>query len=135
MYHSWLAQAYGIKAMNSNFIKKISLARKMRKECELAVKLDPMNVDARRGLMEIFLQAPKIVGGSTEKALHQAGEIIKIDSLEGLLAYGKIYQHSKDFNKAEHMYLNAITKFPKKETTTHRCKGQTDGRHARHRRR
>lgn len=114
-YHSWLGKALSLKAINSNIFKQAFLAKKIRKKFEIAIEFDPNNIDARWGLLDFFLAVPGIMGGSTEKALHQAEEIIKIDSIDGLLAYGKIYQRSKDFEKAEKIYLKGINEYPKRD--------------------
>ena len=48
-------------------------------EFEKAVKLDPNYIDARFGLMEFYLMAPRLMGGGADKAREQAVEIRKRD--------------------------------------------------------
>jgi tetratricopeptide (TPR) repeat protein len=52
MYHLWLGREYGEKASSSNPLSAASLARKTKSEFELAVKLDPANVQAHADLAE-----------------------------------------------------------------------------------
>jgi len=81
--HFWLARSYGLKADKA---RSFWLARKSRQEYETAVQLDPDNLAARRDLMEFYLQAPWILGGSKEKAWDQVEAIASRDAGEGDLA-------------------------------------------------
>ena len=83
LYHQWLGRAYGGKADRE---KSFFLARKVKKELEKAVALDPSNVGARRDLQRFYTDAPWIVGGSREKALAMVDAIASIDPVEGRLA-------------------------------------------------
>ena len=91
--HFWLARSYGMKADTS---RSFWLARKARVEYQTAVQLDPDNLAARRDLMEFYLQAPWILGGSREKAWDQVQAIASRDTTEGDLARA-IYW--RDLNK------------------------------------
>jgi tetratricopeptide (TPR) repeat protein len=93
--HFWLARAYGMKADTT---RSFLLARKARLEYQTAVQLDPDNLAARRDLMEFYVQAPWILGGSREKAWEQVQAIASRDSTEGNLARA-IYW--RDLNKPE----------------------------------
>lgn len=93
--HFWLARAYGMKADRT---RSFLLARKARLEYQTAVQLDPGNLAARRDLMEFYLQAPWILGGSKDKAWDQVQAIASRDATEGDLARA-IYW--RDLNKPE----------------------------------
>jgi tetratricopeptide (TPR) repeat protein len=81
--HFWLARAYGMRADTT---RSFLLARKARLEYQTAVQLDPENLPARRDLMEFYLQAPWILGGSKDKAWDQVQAIASRDRTEGDLA-------------------------------------------------
>lgn len=49
----------------------------MKSAWEKAVQLDPKTVDARESLIQYYLQAPAIAGGSVDKAIEMATEIKK----------------------------------------------------------
>ena len=66
--HLWLGRAYGMKASNANPVSAFALARKVRDEFELAVKLDPQAPRAASDLGEYYISAPSIVGGGADKA-------------------------------------------------------------------
>src|SRR5579875_151468 len=70
--HLWLGQVYGRQAEQSH---SLILASKTRKEFEKAVELAPHNIEARRDLMEFYLQAPWLLGGSRDKARKQVDAI------------------------------------------------------------
>lgn len=81
--HQWLGRAYGAVADQEH---SFLMARRVKKEFQTAVQMDPSNLGARRDLEEYLLDAPWIVGGSKDGALEQANEIAKIDSVQGHLA-------------------------------------------------
>jgi tetratricopeptide (TPR) repeat protein len=93
--HYWLARAYGMKADTA---RSFWLARKARTEYQAAVRLDADNLAARRDLMEFYLQAPWILGGSKEKAWAQVEAIASRSATEGDLARA-IYW--RDLNEPE----------------------------------
>src|SRR5271170_6709982 len=84
-YHQWLGAIYGGKADRE---KSFSYARKVKKEFELAVRLNPSNVEARRDLEQYDMEAPWVVGGSKDEAREQVTAIEAIDPVEGHLAHG-----------------------------------------------
>jgi tetratricopeptide (TPR) repeat protein len=105
--HYWLAQAYGRQAMGAGKLQQVGLARKAKAAFESAVRHDPRHVNARFGLMEFYLIAPGIMGGSVEKAKHEAREIRRIDPLAGTRAAARIHLYEKNYDAAEKEYLEA----------------------------
>jgi tetratricopeptide (TPR) repeat protein len=67
-FHHLLGKCYGRIAEQANWFKAVSYARKTREAFEKAVELDHLNIAALRDLMEYYRQAPKFLGGSTDKA-------------------------------------------------------------------
>ncbi|HEV2488343.1 MAG TPA: tetratricopeptide repeat protein [Candidatus Acidoferrales bacterium] len=104
VYHQWLARAYGAKADRD---KSFLTARKVKKEFEEAVKLDPANISARRDLADYLLEAPWIVGGSKEDALDQVQAIEKLDPVAGHLARADYDVHMGKNDDAANEY-NAV---------------------------
>jgi tetratricopeptide (TPR) repeat protein len=82
-YHQWLGRIYGGKADRD---RSFSYARKVKKEFEDAVQLNPSNIPARRDLEDYCLQAPWVVGGSKDEAREQVEAIAALDPVEGHLA-------------------------------------------------
>ena len=112
LYQLWLARAYGAKADRD---KSFFIARKVKKQLQQAVQLDPANVAARRDLEEFCLQAPWIVGGNTEEARAQAEAIAKLDPIEGHLAHASFNaQALKRPDLAENEYREVLAAKPLK---------------------
>ncbi len=107
-YRTWLARALMDQAKTASVVRRPSLARRVRSELERAVALDPRSVEARRGLMEVFLRAPAAFGGSRDKAAQQAREIATIDPVAGRLARAELHRHDRDAAAAERELRAAI---------------------------
>lgn len=110
----WLGRAYGTQAMKAGLLKQASLAGKVKKAFEKSVELDPGNIDGRLALIDYYLQAPGIMGGSVEKAREQAAEIARRDPMRGHRAQGRIAEYEKHFDVALVAYERAAKEFPGK---------------------
>lgn len=104
-YHHWLGKVYGLKADKA---RSFGLARKCRQEFENAVDLSGANLPARRDLMEFYLEAPWILGGSKDKAWQQALAIFEQDRVQGFLARGFYWESQKDLRRADAEYAKVI---------------------------
>ncbi len=111
-YHFWLGRAYGTLAQEASFFRQPSLAGKTRNEFERAVELDPNNRNARFALIDYYLIAPSLMGGSEEKAIRQANEIKKRDALDGHRAFARIYSRHKKPDLARKEYVDAVREQP-----------------------
>jgi Tfp pilus assembly protein PilF len=112
LYHFWLGQAYGSQAQNASMFSQMRLAGKTKDEFERAVQLDPNLLDARFGLIDFYTMAPAIAGGSEEKAMQQAAEIKKRDSVLGHRAMARIYSRQKKTDLARNEWLAAVKEQP-----------------------
>lgn len=81
--HDWLARAYGDRAQNANALVQARLAPKIKRHFERAIALDPSNLQARAYLVQFYLQAPGVMGGSKEKAWRQIEEIRRLNAYRG----------------------------------------------------
>jgi tetratricopeptide (TPR) repeat protein len=111
-YHLWLGEAYGSQAKDASFFRQPGLAGKTRDEFERAVQLDPNLLDARSALISYYLMAPGFMGGSEDKAIEQAQEIRKRDSLEGHRAFARVYSKQKKQDLMRKEYLDAVREQP-----------------------
>ena len=89
-YHRQLAEVLGVQAQHAGPFQQILLARLFRKEIGAAIDLDPLDVQARRDLLEFYLLAPGIVGGDSRRAAEVAEQLAGIDAAEGFLAKARI---------------------------------------------
>lgn len=85
-YHRQVAEVLGVVAQHSGALQQLFLARRFRKEIDCALILDPRDVQANRDLLEFYLLAPGIVGGSGREAEAVAQRIAALDPAEGLRA-------------------------------------------------
>lgn len=104
-YHWWLGRAYGGKAEKSH---SFFLARKVKREFDEAVRLNPANIKARRDLLEFYIEAPWIVGGDKDKARQQAEAILAMDAVEGHLALAEYWLGEKKPEQAEAEYVHVL---------------------------
>ncbi len=112
-YHNWLGQAYGGKADHSSMFTAYTLARKTRREFEIAVQLDERNFDAAQHLVEYDCTAPPFVGGGEEKAQPQIQKLLLLDASQGHYAAGNCRRLKKDFAGADAEFMKALESHPK----------------------
>ena len=103
-YHFLLGQAYGMDAQNSGIFTRIRLAPKIKNEFIKAVELDSKNVRARKNLIQFYIMAPGIMGGSYEKAINEAKTLVTIDEKSGHYELAKAYYANKNYTSAEEEY-------------------------------
>lgn len=111
-YLQWLGVVYSRQATEGGVLSAPGFARKARASFEKAVELHPQDVRARESLMQYFLSAPGIAGGSVAKAREQALAMTEIDRHQGLLAQARIAEREKDDAAAERLYRSAIAVKP-----------------------
>lgn len=115
-YHQWLGLVYSASAGSAGVFKAASLAKKARAELEKAVELDGRSLEARAALLQYYLMAPGIAGGSLAKAREQALAMTELDRYQGLLAQGGVAEREKDDTRAEELYRAAIAVAPDQGT-------------------
>jgi cytochrome c-type biogenesis protein CcmH/NrfG len=108
-YTDWLGRAYGAKAEESH---SFFLARKVKRAFEEAVRLNPLNILARRDLMQYLTEAPWIVGGDKTEARKQIDAITALDPLQGRLAKAAYLETDKQWKEAEAEYLAIVDQKP-----------------------
>jgi Flp pilus assembly protein TadD len=104
-YHRWLGRIYGEEADRK---RSVSLAGRVRRQFENAVRLGPKNLAAHLDLLQFYLEAPWILGGGDDKARQQVTAITEIDSGAGHLAYAAYLAHRNDFSAAAAHYRAAV---------------------------
>ncbi|HEV2489548.1 MAG TPA: hypothetical protein VGT03_07055 [Candidatus Acidoferrales bacterium] len=113
LYHLCLAEIYGDMAQHAGIFKQIGLARSFKSEAERVVALDAKNLDARSDLVQFYLDAPGIVGGSKDKAYAEADEMSRISAAKGYMAQAQIAAHLKDSTKQQSMCEKAVEADPR----------------------
>jgi tetratricopeptide (TPR) repeat protein len=112
IFHEWLGRIYGGKADRD---RSFSYARKVKKEFETAVQLNPANIDARRDLEDYEIEAPWMVGGNKDDAKAQVDAIAALDPVEGDIARAMYDDEAlKKTDAALKDYHDALAANPKK---------------------
>lgn len=112
VYHQWLGRSYGEKADRE---RSFSLAKKVKKEFQEAVRLDGKNLEARRDLEEYCVDAPWIAGGSKDEAKAQVEAIAAVDPVQGHLARATFDESAlKKMDLAENEYREVLKAKPAK---------------------
>ena len=112
-YHELLGHVYGEKADRSGWFSALSLAKKARKEFEVAVKLDPQNFSAMQALIEFDCSAPGMAGGGEDKARPEIQTLSSLDAAEGRYAAGNCRRQKKDFEAADAEFQKSLVLHPK----------------------
>ena len=94
-YHRQYAEVLGVTAQHSNMLQQLFLARRFRKEIDVAIMLDPRDTQALHDLIEFYLLASGVVGGDQRKAVEIADSIAQIDLADGFLAKARIAAFNK----------------------------------------
>jgi len=113
VFHEWLGRAYGDKADRAGWFSAISLAKKTRKEFQMAVDLDDRNFSARQALVEFDCSAPGLVGGGEEKARPHIRRLMELDAAEGYYAAGNCRRQKKDFAGADEQFTKSLESRPR----------------------
>jgi len=113
-FHFLRGQILGQIAANANIFKQGILAPKVKNAFLRSVELDSTFVEAHIGLYNYYVMAPGIMGGSDEKALEQAGIVLRLNSYRGHILLANFHQRKNEFSEAEGEYKKAISAEPKK---------------------
>ncbi len=92
----WQGVIKGNLAQQASIFKAGSYAKQSKKSFEKATKLDPEFVPGYLGLIQFYLRAPAIAGGSTKKAIKVAESLTAINQLQGTLSQLTIAQDQDD---------------------------------------
>ena len=111
-YHSQLGIVCGETAEKASLFAKAGWAHRFKEETDKAAALDPKNLDARFALLEYYLQAPRLMGGSRQKAASMAEEIGRISPARGYLAQARLAQEDKNAAGEETAFLKALAAAP-----------------------
>ncbi|MEP7155790.1 MAG: tetratricopeptide repeat protein [Betaproteobacteria bacterium] len=99
--HHALGRLYCAAALSSGMMDGIKYASRIKDEFAKAVELDPRNFDARRDLVQFYLQAPGIAGGSVRRAIENSEEFGKINPVQAHVLRAAVHMYEKEFDKAE----------------------------------
>ncbi len=103
-----LGSALGAKAMSAgSILAAMGSVGKIKDAFKKAVELDPKSISARYSLMQFYVMAPGIAGGSTSKAKAIAAETAQFSPEAGKLMQAQLDMAEKETAKAEAAALSA----------------------------
>ncbi len=94
--HKIAGDVFAVRAQGASVFSAPGLAKKTLKSYKKAVELEPNNTRFRMSLMQFYLFAPSIVGGSKKRAAEQAIKIKKLDAVSGVVADSFLLLKEKD---------------------------------------
>ena len=112
-YHVQVAAACGRLAEKASLLRQLGLARRARKELEVALQMDPRNIDGIYGTMLFYEFAPSFVGGDKQKAEAAAELITQIHAARGHLAHAQLAKEHKDLAAEERYYRKSLEADPR----------------------
>jgi tetratricopeptide (TPR) repeat protein len=107
-YHLWLGNSLGMEAQRASKVRQPFLAKRVRSAFERTVELDPGSVAAREGLMQFYLIAPGVMGGSEPRAREQLAEIRRLNPMRGYFGDAMLAARAKDTVAAEKAFREAV---------------------------
>jgi tetratricopeptide (TPR) repeat protein len=107
-FHFKYGGVLGMKAKDSNKFKALGMIDEVKASFETAINLNPKHIESRWALIELYIQLPRIVGGSESKAIKYSSELLRLSPVDGYLSRGHIEEYFKRYNVAEQQYKKAI---------------------------
>ena len=111
--HRILGESLGLKAIKLNLVTGLAIARRGKKEGELALTLNPQSIDAAEFLASYYNVAPVVAGGGHEKAERMVETIMHINPARAYLARATGAEEKKDLAGAENWLQKAAQADPK----------------------
>ena len=112
--HHWLGRALAAKAIAVKNFTEIYWLSRAETELRKAIELHPKNLDARLDLIQFDLARRRPLDYKVPpRAREQANAILAENAVLGHLAWAVIYAQSKEPEKAEERYKNALEADPK----------------------
>lgn len=105
-YHAQLAEVYGLMAQRASVVKQVLYVRKMRREINEALAINPKHLDALLVEMMFSWKAPSLAGGDRAKALRIVNQLKATNPVWGYLAEARLYQ-DEDPKKVEAALVKA----------------------------
>ena len=103
--HWGVGNIAGVIALDGGMIKAMRMAPKIRSSFEKALQIDPLFWPARSGLVQYFLLAPSVVGGSVVKATEVASAESGRQPDNTRLLKAAVHLHEDEWAKAEEQLL------------------------------
>jgi len=111
-YHAQVAASCGRLAQASGLLKQLQYGRRVKKELDATIELNPHEEGALYGLALFYYAAPSILGGDKQKAQDAAELLTKLNPVRGYLTQAKLANERKDAKAEEDFYKKAVDADP-----------------------
>ncbi len=105
--HHALGSLYGAMATSSGMTEGIKLAGKIKEHLGRAVALDPRHFAMRADLIQFYLQAPGIVGGSVRQAIAHSQAYAAFDPTRAKLLRAEVHLYERELPEAAALLATA----------------------------
>lgn len=109
MYNFKLGGALGMKAYYGSRLEAALLINEVKEYLKKAADLDPTHKEARRALVELYMQIPGFLGGSEALAKSYASDLDRLNPIDALLADAYIFRKKNYRDLARKKYEEAIS--------------------------
>lgn len=99
--HHAAGTLYAALATSAGLSSGLKYAGRIKDSFVRAVELDAGNFQMRRDLIQFYLQAPGIAGGSVRRAVAQAEAYAALDPMRGRLLRADVHAYEKEWGPAE----------------------------------
>ena len=106
-YHFKYGGAIGLKALHTPKYKALFMIDDIKEHFTKAVTYDTTHIEGHWGLVELYVNLPGIIGGSTDKAYMYADRLHRLSEVDGLLARGYIERKDHNVEEAKKLYIEA----------------------------
>lgn len=107
-YQAWFGATIFEAIDETGMLSKLSWGLKGKAALEKAVELDPGHIRARMGLVQFYIEAPGLAGGSLSKAEEQANALLQVaegrGEFQGRLALAQIAAQKKNWAEMDKQY-------------------------------
>lgn len=97
-----------MKAYYGTKLEAALLIGEVKEYLKKAADLDPTHKEARRALVEFYMQLPGFLGGSQTIAESYASDLDRLNEIDALLADAYIYRHKNYRELARNKYEEAL---------------------------
>ncbi|MDR5591735.1 tetratricopeptide repeat protein [Christiangramia sp. SM2212] len=114
MYNFKLGGAMGMKAYYGSKFQAALMLGDIKEYLRKAAELDPNHIEARRALVELYMQIPSVIGGSKTIAESYASDLDRLNEVDALMADAYIYKIQEYKDLAKNKYNEALRLAQKK---------------------
>ena len=110
-YHYWFAIMSSRQASSASFLFAPGYASDALEHFKKAVSISPDSISAMKGLINFYINAPSIAGGSHEKAHAVIDKLYAADKKQGLISRLKAYRSEENTSKEKQIAERLASEF------------------------